>query len=393
MSKIGRQSLFNNIDWIIVLIYLMLVFIGWINIHAATYSETSKGLFDFARSSGKQFIWITAAIVVALFIIVVDAKFYTTFAYVFYGITVLLLIFVIFGGNEVSGAKSWIGYGDLGIQPSEFAKITTALALAKYLGESNRNIEDFRIQMYSFAIIFFPILIILLQNDTGSAIVFLIFLFVLYREGMPGTILWIGIILIFIFVFTLLFSYWHVIIGVAIFTLLFWYFIRKFRKDVVKLLVIAFAIAAFSFTVNIIFENVLQAHQKSRIEVLLGIKTDLKDAGYNVNQSKIAIGSGGLLGKGYLNGTQTKFKFVPEQSTDFIFCTIGEEWGFLGSFTVVVLYLILLVRIVFQAERQRSHFSRIYGYGVAGILFTHFAINIGMTLGLVPVIGIPLPFY
>ncbi len=392
MSKIGRQSLFANIDWIIVLIYLFLVLFGWLNIHAATFNETSKGLFDFERSSGKQFVWICIAIILALFIIVVDAKFYTTFAYLFYGITILLLIFVIFGGSEVSGAKSWIGYGDLGIQPSEFAKIATALALAKYLGESNRNIENIKTQIVSFAFFVIPMIIILLQNDTGSAIVFLIFMFVLYREGMPGTLIWAGLIFILIFVLTLLFSYIHIFIGVAILTLFFWYFIRKFRKDVIRLILIALAISVFSFTVDIIFEKVLQPHQKNRIEVLLGIKTDLKGAGYNVNQSKIAIGSGGFFGKGYLNGTQTKFRFVPEQSTDFIYCTVGEEWGFLGSVTVIILYLILLIRIVLQSERQRSHFSRIYGYGVAGILFTHFAINIGMTLGLVPVIGIPLPY-
>lgn len=299
---------------------------------------------------------------------------------------------VIFIGTEVSGAKSWIGYGDMGIQPSEFAKITTAMALAKYLGESNRNIEQIRVQLISFILILIPAFIILLQNDTGSAIVFVVFLFVLYREGMPGTILWMGLIFILIFLLTLLFSHWHVIIAIVILTLFMWYFIRRYRKDVLKLVLISFTLSVFSFGVDYIFDNILQPHQKSRIEVLIGTETDLRGAGYNVNQSKIAIGSGGFIGKGYLKGTQTKFKFVPEQSTDFIFCTVGEEWGFVGSFTVLALFLILLTRIVLLSERQRSRFSRIYGYGIACVLFTHVAVNIGMTLGLMPVIGIPLPY-
>jgi rod shape determining protein RodA len=391
-QRIGRQSLFANIDWVLVVLYFALVFIGWINIYAATYSPSSEGILDFSRNSGKQFIWIMASVVVALFVILIDAKFYTTFSWLFYGITTILIFLVIFVGTEVSGAKSWIGYGDLGIQPSEFAKITTAMALAKFLGESNRNVEQFRIQLFSFAIFLIPTFIILMQNDTGSAIVFIVFLFVMYREGMPGTILWIGFILILIFLLTLLFTHWHVIIAITILTLLLWFFIRKYRKDVIKLIFISLFLSSFSFGVDYIFDNILQPHQKSRIEVLLGTETDLRGAGYNVNQSKIAIGSGGFIGKGYLHGTQTKFRFVPEQSTDFIFCTIGEEWGFVGSFTVVGLFLFLLIRIIFLSERQRSRYSRIYGYGVACILFTHVAVNIGMTLGLMPVIGIPLPY-
>lgn len=391
-QRIGKQSLFANIDWILVLLYFALVFIGWINIYAATYSPNSEGILDFSRNSGKQFVWIVVSVFIALFVILIDAKFYTTFSWLFYGITTVLIFLVIFVGTEVSGAKSWIGYGDLGIQPSEFAKTTTAMALAKFLGESNRNVEQFRIQLISFAIFLIPAAIILMQNDTGSAIVFIVFLFVMYREGMSGTILWIGFIFILIFLLTLLFTHWHVIIAIAIFTLFLWFFIRKYRKDVIKLIFISVFLSSFSFGVDYIFDNVLQPHQKSRIEVLLGTETDLRGAGYNVNQSKIAIGSGGFVGKGYLHGTQTKFRFVPEQSTDFIFCTIGEEWGFVGSFIVVGLFLFLLIRIVILSERQRSRYSRIYGYGVACVLFTHVAINIGMTLGLMPVIGIPLPY-
>ncbi|MDD2345515.1 MAG: rod shape-determining protein RodA [Bacteroidales bacterium] len=391
-QRIGRQSMFANIDWILVAIYFLLVFVGWINIYAATYTPTSESIFDLDRNSGRQFLWILISMGVALIIILIDAKVYTTFTWVFYGITTVLILLVIFVGTEVSGAKSWLGVGDLGIQPSEFAKITAAMALAKYAGESNRNVEQLRVQIISFILIFVPALIILMQNDTGSALVFVVFLFVLYREGMPGTILWIGLTLIVIFLLTLLFSHWHVIIAISVLTLFMWFFIRRYRKDVLKMVLISFMLSSFSFGVDYIFDNILQPHQKSRIEVLIGTETDLRGAGYNVNQSKIAIGSGGFFGKGFLKGTQTKYKFVPEQSTDFIFCTIGEEWGFLGSFLVIVLFLLLLIRIILLSERQRSRYSRIYGYGIAGVLFTHIAVNIGMTLGLMPVIGIPLPY-
>lgn len=391
-QRIGRQKLFANMDWILVAIYFLLVFLGWVNVYAATYTPTSESIFDFDINSGKQFLWILISMAIALIILLIDAKFYSTFTWGFYGITTLLILLVIFVGTEVSGAKSWLGVGNLGIQPSEFAKITTAMALAKYAGESNRNMEQFKVQLVSILLILIPALIILFQNDTGSALVFVVFLFVLYREGMPGTILWIGLILIIVFLLTLLFTHWYIMIAITVLTLFMWFFIRRHRKDVLKLVLISLFLSSFSFGVDYIFDNVLQPHQKSRIEVLIGTETDLRGAGYNVNQSKIAIGSGGFFGKGFLNGTQTKFKFVPEQSTDFIFCTIGEEWGFLGSFLVIVLFLFLLIRIILLSERQRSRYSRIYGYGIASVLFTHVAINIGMTLGLVPVIGIPLPF-
>lgn len=391
-QRIGRQKLFANMDWILLAIYFLLVFFGWVNVYAATYTPTSESIFDFDINSGKQFLWILISMAIALIILLIDAKFYSTFTWGFYGITTLLILLVIFVGTEVSGAKSWLGVGNIGIQPSEFAKITTAMALAKYAGESNRNMEQFKVQLVSILLILIPALIILFQNDTGSALVFVVFLFVLYREGMPGTILWIGLILIIVFLLTLLFTHWYIMIAITVLTLFMWFFIRRHRKDVLKLVLISLFLSSFSFGVDYIFDNVLQPHQKSRIEVLIGTETDLRGAGYNVNQSKIAIGSGGFLGKGFLNGTQTKFKFVPEQSTDFIFCTIGEEWGFLGSFLVIVLFLFLLIRIILLSERQRSRYSRIYGYGIASVLFTHVAINIGMTLGLMPVIGIPLPF-
>jgi len=282
--------------------------------------------------------------------------------------------------------------GEFGIQPSEFAKIATAMALAKLLGESNRSIIQRDTRLTAFAIIGLPIFFILLQNDTGSAIVFLSFMFVFYREGMNGTIIWFGLLAIFLFIFTLIFNQWYVLGAITIIALIVWYIVRKYRKDVITLLLIYVLATGFTLGVQYVFENMLQSHQKDRVEILLGLKSDPKGVGYNVNQSKIAIGSGGLLGKGFLQGTQTKFKFVPEQSTDFIFCTVGEEWGFVGSVFLIIVFIALISRIILLAEKQRSPFSRIYGYGVAMILFTHVAINIGMTLGLMPVIGIPLPF-
>jgi rod shape determining protein RodA len=386
------KGLFANIDKPLVILYLILVFFGWLNIYAAVYNDTHSSILDFSQSYGKQMVWILSALLLALFIIVIDSKFYTTFAFVFYGIIVLLLFVVLFAGKEISGSKSWLGVGEFGIQPSEFAKITTAMALAKLLGESNRNIMQRDTRLTAFAIIALPIFFILLQNDTGSAIVFLSFMFVFYREGMNGTIIWFGLLAIFLFIFTLIFNLWYVLGVITIISLIVWYIVRKYRKDVITLLIIYVFAAGFTLGVQYVFENVLQSHQKDRVEILLGLRSDPKGVGYNVNQSKIAIGSGGFLGKGFLQGTQTKFKFVPEQSTDFIFCTVGEEWGFVGSMFLIAVFIALISRIILLAEKQRSPFSRIYGYGVAMILFTHIAINIGMTLGLMPVIGIPLPF-
>ncbi|MGI6320546.1 MAG: rod shape-determining protein RodA [Bacteroidales bacterium] len=392
MIRTRKQSLFQNIDWVLILIYLLLVTIGLLNIYSATYTDDSKSIIDISLNSGKQFIWIIVSIILGLFLIIIDVKFYTTFTYLFYAITLILITAVIFVGTEVSGAKSWIGYGDLGIQPSEFAKVATAMAMAKYISTQGSRMELLSTQIKTSLFFLVPTLIVILQNDTGSALVFLGFIFVMYREGMPGTLLWLGLIVVFVFIFTILFSQWHVVAIIAVVSLIFGYYIRRYKRDLLKLSLIALFLSVFSFGVDYIFDNVLQAHQKSRIEVLLGIDQDLQAAGYNVNQSKIAIGSGGFWGKGFLKGTQTKFRFVPEQSTDFIYCTIGEEWGFVGSFGVVLLFLALLIRIIINSERQRSPYSRIYGYGLASIIFVHFVVNIGMTMGLMPVIGIPLPF-
>lgn len=303
-----------------------------------------------------------------------------------------MLLAVLLVGNVTSGSKSWFLIGNFKLQPSEFAKFATCLALAKYLSALNIKIQDIRTKIITAFIIGLPVLLIFLQNDTGSALVYTAFIFVLYREGLSGNVLILGVLGIALFFLALLINQ-YIILGVllAIALILFKY-IRKRRKEITILVGSFIIIAGFVFSVNYIYENVLEEHQKGRIDVLLGKEVDLKGIGYNVNQSKIAIGSGGFIGKGFLQGTQTKYNFVPEQSTDFIFCTIGEEWGFVGSSIVIVLYVLLFLRIIMMAERQRSSYSRIYGYGVASILFFHFVINIAMTIGLAPVVGIPLPF-
>ncbi len=387
-----KKNLIGDFDKILVLLYLILVFFGWFSIYAAVYNEHHKSIFDLSQSYGRQLVWIASSLVIALFILIIDVKLFTTLSYGFYVTSILLVISVLFIGKEVSGSKSWLGFGDFGIQPAEFAKIGVALAISRLLGDLNKNIRNNQIFLISIFIIALPISIIFLQNETGSALVFLSLLLVFYREGMSGTILWISIYAIIIFITTLIFNQWYIIISITIVFILLWFFIRKFRKELFILITIYILSIGFTVAVDYIFNNILQPHQKSRIEVLLGLNKDNKGAGYNVNQSKIAIGSGGFLGKGFLQGTQTKFKFVPEQSTDFIFCTVGEEWGFVGSFFLIIVYLSLIYRIIFLAENQRSTYSRVYGYSVASILFFHFAINIGMTLGLAPVIGIPLPY-
>jgi rod shape determining protein RodA len=387
-----RQGILHNIDWGTVLLYLALAVIGWINIYAAVYNEDHSSIFDFSQRYGRQLIWIFAAMLIALIIIAIDTSFFTTFAYLIYAISILSLIAVLMIGTEIAGSKSWFQLGGIAIQPAEFAKFATCLALAKYLSTFNVTLRRFKVRVIAAAIILLPAVLVLLQNDTGSAMVYGIFLFVLYREGMTGNILLIGILIAFLFVITLLINKLYVIALLVFLAVILFYFMKRSRKNVVALVIMLVISAGFVYSVDYTFENVLESHHKKRINVLLGKEIDLRGAGYNVHQSKIAIGSGGITGKGFLNGTQTKYDFVPEQDTDFIFCTIGEEWGYLGSLFVIGLFMYLLLRLLKLAERQRSDFSRIYGYGVASIIFFHFAVNIGMTIGLLPVIGIPLPF-
>ena len=388
----NQRSLFFNVDWITIILYLILCIIGWFNIHAAVFDPERPSIWDMSTNYGKQFTFIISALVLGTVILLMDGKFFNTFAPVFYGFTLILLVLVLIVGRNVGGNQAWIPIGSFRLQPSEFAKFASCLLLARYLSSTNVKIQDFKTQLVVGAILLTPMALILLQPDTGSAITFTSLVFVLYREGLSGYVLIIGALSIVLFILALLINKFYLVgIMLAIAGVLMYQY-RKKRKVVSGLGVgLVFSIL-FIFSVDYAYTNILQSHQRNRIDVILGKINDPRGQGYNLNQSKIAIGSGQVWGKGYLQGTQTKYDFVPEQSTDFIFCTVGEEWGFVGSSVVISIYLFLLLRIIHIAERQRSSFSRIYGYSVASIIFFHFFINIGMTVGLVPVIGIPLPF-
>lgn len=387
------RAIFKNIDKTLVGLYIVLVLLGWMNIYAAVYNEEHTSIFDFSQSYGKQMVWIISALLIAASIIIIDVKFYSAFSYIIYGFVILLLFSVLIIGTATSGAKSWFEIGSVKIQPSEFAKFATNLALANYLSNYNIRFDDFKTKVVSIMLICIPMLMILLQNDTGSALVFFSFVLVLYREGMTEYVLIGALVIGILFLMALLMNI-YILMGIIVLIAAFIYLNSRVAKRKVISLIIGSVLAiGFTTSVDYIFENVLEPHQKDRINVLLGKEFDPRGTGYNVNQAKIAIGSGGFFGKGYLQGTQTKFDFVPEQSTDFIFCTIGEEWGFLGSLVVIALFVWLFLHIIAVAERQRSQFSRIYAYGVASILFFHFMVNVGMAIGLLPVIGIPLPFF
>jgi len=382
-----------SIDWITITLYVVFVLSGLLCIYASLYNVTNPDIYDMDMNYGKQLLWIVISSFIALLILLVDEKLFYAFAYGFYGITILLLLATFVIGVEIKGSSSWIRIGGFQIQPAEFAKFGTALALAKFLSGYNINFKDWKVKLICFAIILLPMAIILLQNETGSALVFASFSLVLYREGLPGWLLLVGVGLAVLAIFALLFPPLYIIIALVVLAAIVLALVRRTTLLVILTIGIVAFSSAFVSSVNYAFENVLQAHQRTRVNVLLGKEVDLKGAGYNVQQSLIAIGSGGFLGKGYLEGTQNKFRFVPEQSTDFIFCTIGEEFGFVGSLVFISLYMLLLYRLLVMAERQRSKFNRTYGYSLVSILFFHFLINIGMTLGLMPVIGIPLPFF
>jgi rod shape determining protein RodA len=386
------KNIFANIDKVSILLYILLLLFGWISIYASQYNDDTSFAINLTTRYGKQLLFINIACFVAFLTLIIDWKFYYSLSFLFYISIILLLIGVLFKGSVAGGSTSWFELGSFKFQPSEFAKFTTALALAKYYNNIHFKKIYLLDKLKTYAIILLPFLLIVLQNDLGTALVFTAFVLVMYREGLSGNILIFGIAIGVLFVMTLLIAkliLTSIIAGIIIILIL---LSRKKKKEIMALISIFIISTSFIFSVNYIFNEVLAPHQKTRINVLLGKEIDPQGAGYNLIQSKIAIGSGGFSGKGFLNGTQTRFDFVPEQSTDFIFCTIGEEWGFLGSLLLMILFIGLLLRILFLAERQRSNFSRIYGYSVATILFIHFVINIGMTIGLLPVIGIPLPF-
>ncbi len=441
------NKLVNNLDWTTIFIYILLVLMGWMNIYAAVYSEEHSSILDFSQRYGKQLVWILFAFIIATVIMLSDTRLYMVFSYLIYGLVIALLLGTLLLGKTVNASKSWLQIGSFGLQPAEFAKFATALALARLMGPYGFKLNNIRSYLMVFVLIAVPAGIILLQNDTGSALVFGSFIFILYREGLPGWILAFLIFVVLLFIVTLIYNPVSIIVFLYILTLVIFILQTRKYKDSFRLtfglvgmgllmylaselfdfkipttyyffipvtvgIVIAFVYGfanrfkqayiwaafltvaiAMSLSVDYVFHNVLDVHHQKRINDLLGIESDPLGWGYNVNQSKIAIGSGGFLGKGYLAGTQTKYNFVPEQSTDFIFCTVGEEWGFLGSTAVLGLFLYLLLRLIRIAERQREGFARVYGYGVVSVLFFHIVVNVGMTVGVFPVIGIPLPFF
>jgi len=393
MSTQQGSRFFFNVDWITILLYVALCAIGFTNIYASIYNPESADIFNFSSNYGKQLIYIITGLLLGFSILLLDAKFFSVFSPIVYGITMLLLMAVLVVGRNVGGNQAWISLpGGFRLQPSEMAKFGTALLVARYIGNFNPKFRDIKSIFFAALIIGFPLLLIMLQPDTGSALVFLAFMFPLYREGLSGyfLLIFLGMIVLFIADFLVPMQVLIPIILVA--GGIFVYQNRRKQKRLLSIMITTIVAIAYLFMVKLAYEKVLEPHQRIRIEIMLGLKTDPRGAGYNVNQSKIAIGSGQVTGRGFLEGTQTKYGYVPEQSTDFIFSTIGEEWGFLGCTVVIGIYTFLLLRIINLAERQRSSFSRVYGYCVASIIFFHIFINIGMTIGIIPVIGIPLPF-
>ncbi len=388
------DSLLNRIDWLTILLYFGIVILGWLNIYASVYdSEANQNIFDFSTGSGRQLVWFGFGFLLIIIIMAFDFKFFESFAYIFYGLIILTLILTLVTGREVAGSKSWIYFGSLGIQPSEFAKVATALVVAKILKESSVKITNARTLFTLAILIGTPIILIILQGDMGTALIFLSFLIVLYREGIPSLIPLLGLLVAAIFILTLVFAQLYLIIGVLLISLIIVFLGKRTLKRIALIAIGAISILVSIKSVDFFFNEVLKPHQQNRIRAVINPEADPLGYGWNVTQSKIAIGSGGLWGKGFLNGTQTKFDFVPKQSTDFIFSTIGEEHGWVGSLILIVLFITLFLRVITIAERQKWRFARVYGYGVAAILFTHFGINIGMTIGLFPVIGVPLPFF
>ena len=387
----------QHIDWLTLVLFLGCVTMGWLNVYAAVYSpEDHTNLFDMTTNAGKQMMWIGTAVILIICILVINHKFFDSFAYIFYALMILMLVLVLFFGSNINGSRSWFKFGGLSLQPAEFAKVATALALAKYLDVPGMNLTKRKDLLRIGGIIALPCVLILASNETGSTLVFASFVIMLYREGLPGWVPAVGITVAALFVLALVFPKLYIFAGVVVLFGIVVLLLPRYNRTTSNLMSMGFvgvAMMVIVTGVDFFVNNVLQKHQRNRIKVLVDPTIDPLGVGWNVTQAKIAIGSGRLEGKGFLEGTQTKFDFVPEQSTDFIFCTIGEEHGFIGSFIVIALFVGLLSRIVILAEKQRSKFARVYGYCVAGIIFFHVMVNIGMTIGLMPVIGIPLPFF
>lgn len=383
----------KGFDARLIIYYIALVFIGWITIYSTCYiPDGVNSIFDLSKPYCKQLIWIGTSFLLGVVILLIDKQIIQHYAYYFYIICVFLMVLVLIIGTEISGAKAWIKIGEFSIQPTEFMKVATALALAKFFNEGKTSTEKRYVWLIVGGLVLVPIVIIMLQHDAGSALVFTSFIVLFYREGLSGGLLILVFIAALLAVITLKFNELY---AIALITVVFICFMIKNRtqKKLLHRNVIVFIISVvFVFSVNLIYEHAFEKHQKDRIDSIMGKTSDPKGTDFNLNQSKIAIGSGGFFGKGYLKGTQTKLKFVPEQSTDFIFCAIGEEWGFMGTLVVFYLYLAMIFRILSLSEKSRIPFVRYYGYGISGIIAMHFFVNIGMTIGLVPIIGIPLPF-
>ena len=388
-----NQSVRNRIDWITILLYVILVGLGWMTIYSASLPVEETPIFDLSQTYGRQMLFIGLAIPLILVILFTDAKIFERLSFVFYAIGILLLLGLFVFGVTKKGQTNWYQFGGFGFQPSEFVKIATALLIAKFISYSQINFKNIKHQLVGLAIIGVPIFLILMQPDAGSAMIFLSLIFVLNREGLPSWYFISGITAVALFSASLVIEPSYVIIALAILMLIHYIFNRKISRNPLVYALIYVTMAAFTYSVSYVYDSVLEPHQKDRINVLIGDDVDMKREGYNLNQSMIAIGSGGLTGKGYLEGTQTKGGFVPEQHTDYIFTTVGEEWGFLGSITVIILFVALFLRIIYLAEHQKTKFSRVYGYCVATYLFTHFFVNIAMLIKLFPTIGVPLPFF
>lgn len=381
-----NQSLSSNIDWICIIIYVLLVFMGWLNIYSSSLSSTD-GTYE------KQAIFIALSVPLIFILLYIDGKFYEKYASIIFVISLISLVGLFAFGKTIAGQRCWYAIGSFTLQPSEFAKAATSLALAKYLSDTQINLKEVNRQVQALAIVFLPVMLILPQPDPGSAMIYSIFIIVLFREGLPSWYVWTGFITILLFMLTLVLEPQYVIL-MALLVIVFVHFKSRIGDRNIVLSAMLFTlISGFVLSVNYVFTNVFKQHHRDRFNILLGKEVDMKGIGYNTNQSEIAVGSGGWFGKGFLEGTQTKGGFVPEQHTDYIFTTVGEEWGFVGSLLVIGLFAGLFLRIIYLAERQKTKFSRVYGYCVAGILFTHFFVNIAMVVGVFPTIGVPLPFF
>jgi len=395
------RSVLKRIDWLTVFFYLALVVIGWVNIYSSTFTEADQSILDFGTLHGKQLFFILTSFATIVILLSLDPNFYERFSSVFYAAAIVLLLGLFPFGKTIAGATSWYDLGFFNFQPSEFAKVATALGLAKYLSDIQTDIRRRKDQWYSFLIILIPAILIIPQPDPGSALVFFSLAFVIFREGLPLYFLGVGLFAILVFIATLMFGTIWIAVGVALLLLLF--LMLKKKKFKLPVLPVTGAIVVtilFSLSVNFVFNNVFEQRHRDRFSLWLRLEKDpakleqiRKDIGYNTYQSEKAIESGGLMGKGFLEGTRTKGDFVPEQETDYIFSTVGEEWGFIGTTTVVIIFTLMFLRLVFLAERQKNAFARMYGYGVISILLVHYFINIGMVIGVLPTIGIPLPFF